>query len=99
MKKFELIRNTVEIPFIKKSTIKEGVTLANECDQYPEIIKSFSTMEEANEELKKYKSTIQELSSGGGKYYLVEEFYVEENTYDDDGDWLDGGNVWAFSKF
>ena len=33
MKKFEVIRNTVEIPFGKKSTIKEGVTLSNEGDQ------------------------------------------------------------------
>lgn len=55
-------------------------------------------MEEAKEELQKYKSSIRELSGGAGKYYLVEEYYVEENDYDEDGEWVNGGNALAFSK-
>jgi hypothetical protein len=34
----------------------------------------------------------------GKRYYLVTEYMVEENDYDDEGEWCGGGDDWAFSK-
>lgn len=97
MKKFEIRRNSIEVAWKNRKEIKEGITLTAD-DQYPEIVVSFDTLDEAKVELQKYKSSIRELSGGAGKYYLVEEYYIEENSYDEDGDWTEGGDVWEYSK-
>ena len=97
MKKFELRKNSIEVSWKNRKTIKEGITTTQD-DQYPEIVKSFDNLEDAKNELQKYKSNIRELSGGVGKYYLIEEYYIEENTYDKDGEWLEGGDIWEFSK-
>lgn len=55
-------------------------------------------MEDAKNELLNYKSNIRELSGNYGKYYLVEEYYIEENIYDEDGELLEGEGIWEFSK-
>ena len=97
MKKFELRENSIEVSWKNRKTIKEGITTTQD-DQSPEIIASFDSLEDAKNELQKYKSNIIELSGGAGKYYLVEEYYIEENIYDEDGEWLEGGDIWEFSK-
>ena len=97
MKKFELRKNSIEVSWKNRKTIKEGITTTQD-DQYPEIVKSFDNLEDAKNELQKYKSNIRELSGGAGKYYLIEEYYIEENTYDKDGEWLEGGDILEFSK-
>ena len=97
MKKIELRKNSIEVSWKNRKTIKEGITTTQD-DQYPEIVKSFDNLEDAKNELQKYKSNIRELSGGAGKYYLIEEYYIEENTYDKDGEWLEGGDIWEFSK-
>ena len=97
MKKFELRKNSIEVSLENRKTIKEGITTTQD-DQYPEIVTSFDSLEDAKNELKKYKSSIRELSGGAGKYYLVEEYYIEENTYNEEGEWLEGGDIWEFSK-
>ena len=97
MKKFELRKNSIEVSWKNRKTIKEGITTTQD-DQYPEIVSSFDNLEDAKNELQKYKSNIRELSGGAGKYYLIEEYYIEENTYDKDGEWLEGGDIWEFSK-
>ena len=97
MKKFELRKNSIEVSWKNRKTIKEGITTTQD-DQYPEIVSSFDNLEDAKNELQKYKSNIRELSGGAGKYYLIEEYYIEENTYDKDGEWLECGDIWEFSK-
>jgi hypothetical protein len=37
------------------------------------------------------------LSGSAGTYYLVTEYCVEENEYDEDGEWVSGGDVLEFS--
>jgi hypothetical protein len=64
--------------------------------QEPETIKSFDTLEDAKEELKKYQTSIRELNNGM-TYFLIEEYMVEENEYDEDGEWTAGGDVWAIT--
>lgn len=95
--KYEIRKNTREISYKKRAEIKEGCTL-DQFDQEPEIIKTFDDKDEALIELKSYKSDIRKLSGGAGSYYLITEYYVEENEYDEDGEWVSGGDVWAFSE-
>lgn len=92
MKKFELVSSRVEISHKCRLEIKEGCSHHNDPD--PEIIESFNTSEEALDALKGFKSSVRDF----GRYYLVEEYYVEESDYDEDGEWIDGGDVWGFSE-
>ena len=64
----------------------------------PELIGSFEDKEEALAELRKYESDIRTFRTAIGTMYLVTEFYVEENTYDDDGDFIEGGDIWDYSQ-
>lgn len=95
--KYEIRKNTREISYKDRKEIKEGCTL-DQFDQELEIIKVFDDKEKALEELKAYSSSISKFSGGAGAYYLVTEYYVEENEYDEDGDRVSGGDVWEFSK-
>lgn len=97
MLKYELRKNTREIRYRDRKEIKEGCTL-NQDDQYPEIISSFDSKEEALESLKGYKTKIIDYSLATGTYYSVTEYYVEENEYDEEGKWLGGGGIYEFSK-
>lgn len=96
MKRYEIKKNIAEIR--KKSEIKIGVTLAQDF-QEPEVLESFDTKEEALEALKEYKSSYERMDGYHAPYYIVEEVYVEENVYDEDGDWIDGGDVWRVADF
>ena len=94
---FEVRKNSIEISYKNRMEITEGCTV-NQDDKESEIIKQFDKKDDALIELQNYKTEIKELSGGSGKYYLVTEYYVEENTYDEDGEWESGGDVWEFSK-
>lgn len=94
---YELKKNTREISYEKKKDIKKGCTLEQN-DQNPQIIEPFEDKEQALKILKSYKSDICKMSGGAGSYYLVTEYYVEENEYDEDGEWISGGNIWGFSE-
>ena len=54
-------------------------------------------MEEAQEELKKLKTDIKE-NHYNTTFYTVTEYYIEENEYDEDGDWVTGGDIYDFSE-
>lgn len=98
VRKFEIMENSIEVPGNKRGEIKEGISLTSN-DQYPKLILSFDSLTDAKAELQKYKSTITELCGSAGKYYLVKEYYIEENLYDEYGEWIEGGGVHEFSKF
>lgn len=97
MKKYELMKKDIEINWRDKDKIVEGCTMEQgDCD--PELIKSFDNKDEALEKLKNYKSDIRELKGNLGTYFEVTEYYIVENTYDEDGDFVEGGDVWEFSQ-
>ena len=98
MKKIELRKASIEIPYRDRKEIKEGVTLLRD-NPVSELIESFNENEEdkAKKRLNEYKTSISELS-GAGTYYLVEEYYLEENEYDEDGEWISGGEISDYSK-
>lgn len=95
--KYEIKKNEININYKNRATIKAGCTLCQN-DQDPEIIEPYENKEEALDALKSYRTSIDEFNSTNGTYYTVTEYYVEENTYDEDGTWINGGNVWAFSE-
>ena len=93
MKKFEIVKNTIEV---KKGTeYRQGITQNVELnrDQYPEILESFSTLEEAKTALKNYTSEVEDYST----YLMITEYFIQENQYDEDGDWEAGGDVWEYA--
>lgn len=92
---FELKKNTVEV---KPNDLKEGCAAVDDMNADPEIIKSFDNKEEALEELKKYKTEVHKFPSPIGSMYSVTEYYIQEVEYDEDGDWISGGDVWEISK-
>jgi hypothetical protein len=94
MKKFEIVMRRAEISWKNRKSIKEGCTTEGE----PELIKSFDTLEEAKEELRKFQTSIRKLSNGSLSYFEIEEYMVEENDYDEDGEWESGGDLWEITK-
>lgn len=97
--KYELRKRSVEILYKNRNDIVEGVTSAyDECDS--ELVKTFDELElnAAKNELNEYKTNIRELCGNVGTYYLVEEYYIEENGYNEDGELVTGGDIVEFSK-
>ena len=92
-KKFDLLKNTISISYKNEKKIAPGCTLDQDWAD-PEKVKSFDNKEDAPSELKNYESEIR-YSSG---YYHVTEYYVEEYECDEDGEFIEGGDIWDFSQ-
>lgn len=91
MKKFEIKKTNAELK--KVNEIRQGASVDQ--DGYDaELIASFDTADEAKEELKKYSTKVDEMSG----YYSMTEYYIEESEYDEDGDWVNGGDILEFSE-
>lgn len=97
MKRFDLMKSTREIMFKERFEIKEGCTF-DQNNMYPIIIKVFETKKDALDMLKSYKTDIRELNCSAGTYFEVNEYYVEENEYDDDGEFVKSDGVLEFSS-
>lgn len=93
MKKFEVKKNIIEVPYKNRKEIRPGVTLS-EKDQNPEIIISIDSLEEARKQLEKYKSSICKM----GSVFQITEYYIEENEYGEEHEWIGGGDIWNFSE-
>lgn len=93
-KVFELKRDTRELSWKERTDIKEGCTVY--C-QDPDTVKRFTNLAEAMEELAKYETKICKLSGTCGVYFLIEEYYVEESVYNEDDEWIEGGDIHGFS--
>lgn len=93
---YELRRADCEIRYNHAIKIEDGIT-QRQNDIYSDLIKSFTSVEEALEELKNYKSSVSHYKGFGNlSYFEIEEYYIEE--YDDDGEWVAGGDIWGFSQ-
>ena len=93
MRKYELKKADIEIKYRDRKNICPGCT-QNQEELDSEIIATFTDKKTALEELEKYSSSIREMSG----YFLVEEYYVEENEYDESNEWIGGGDIWEFSE-
>lgn len=84
MKKFEIKKNIIEVP--AGTSYYPGITIAADW-QDPELIACFDTLDEALKELEKYKSHCSMHSGGCIKYMQITEYYIEQNQYDNNGEW------------
>lgn len=98
MIKYEIYFNSIEIGYKSRRTIKAGVSIEVAFNLEPELVASFDNLEDAQAELNSRDTTITELSGNAGTYYLVEEFYLAENEYDEDGDFNQQISIYDFSK-
>lgn len=81
---YKLMKDDIEVK--KISEIKEGCTL-NQHSHAPEVIGEYEDKDIALDELKKYKSSINQV----GHVYNFIEYYIQEEN--------DGGfDIWEFSK-
>lgn len=98
MIKYEVYFNSIEIGYKSRRTIKAGVSIEVAFNLEPELVASFDNLEDAQAELNSKDTTITDLSGNAGTYYLVEEFYLAENEYDEDGDFVQQIAIHDFSK-
>lgn len=94
--RYEIKLNRMEVPYEDRDKIESGMTIGAFPDT--QIIDSFQELSDALENLKDKKSSITLLTNSGSKYFLVEEYCIEENKYDVDGEWLGGGDIHAYSS-
>ena len=88
MKEWNIYKATREIKERDISEIVQGCTFF--CDGVSEeLIKSCDTLEEAREVLKKYKTDI----TAYGGCYLVTEYCVLPEIYDEDGETVESGDI------
>lgn len=88
MKKWNIYKATREIKERDISEIVQGCTFF--CDDvFSELVKSCDTLEEAREALGKYKTDITHYDG----YYLVTEYCVLPEIYDEDGEIVESGDA------
>lgn len=101
MKKFEIRSVCAEVAIKDKDMIKPGIAREYNINKYgngdTDLIASYDTLEEARKDLAKRKSSVYLSSSFSSKYYMVEEYFIEENEYSEDGEITIGGDIWDFS--
>lgn len=96
MIKYELKSETVQLK--DKKDIHEGCSLEQEWMD-PELIRSFDEKDKALEELKKYSTVVEKTRPFAGRaFYEVKEYFVEEVEYNEEGDIVNSGNIWEYSR-
>lgn len=83
MRKYDLVKRTMEFNRKNRREIKEGCTAL---DSSLEYLKTFDALEEAKKELAKRKTSVSKLEDHGMTFYHVEEYVIEENEYEYDED-------------
>lgn len=94
MIKYELRRCNEEISYKNKMSI-EGLCWSFETET--DLIKSFDNKEDALKELEKYEADLSLQSNGNYKYFTVEQYFVIEAEYDEDDEWIAGGDIWGWT--
>ena len=92
MRKFEINKREIEIPFKDRFKIKKDITFSYDSVNSEKVV-SFDTLEEAKQALKEYESTVYDYP----KYYFITEYVIEEYEYDEDGD-SEYKDTWATSE-
>lgn len=97
MKKFEIVECTEEWRFWKFNDAKNYNAGDSADTGERRILGSFDTKEEALEALKGYKNSYYYCGCNRPPYVDVEEYFVEENNYDEDGEFDYGGDIWEMA--
>ncbi len=97
MEKYNIYKAEKEIKSRNTCDIVESCTVSGD-DIFSELIKTCDTLEEAREALKKYKTDITYYSGNVGGYFLIVEYYILPETYDEDGEIIESGDIQEFTK-
>lgn len=92
MKKVYELKNA-HIELKRKEDIYKGITTDQDWFE-PTLIATFDDKEEALSELSINTSYIRR---GTRNLVIFEEYYVEEAIYDEEGDWIGGGDILDYS--
>ena len=90
MKFYEVRKNTIEV---KHPTDYYPLITLNQETQEPEIIMPYNNLKSAEKCLNLYNTTIDKMNN----FYLITEYYIEENKYNNEGEWVTGGDIYAVS--
>ena len=86
MKKYEVKTVSVET-----KDGKDAINVfLNQTNQDTYLLKSFDNLEDA----RAFYATVDSSVRYMGRYYLHECKMIEENEYDEDGEWINGGEWW-----
>lgn len=77
--------------------IVEGCTVSGD-DIFSELVKSCDTLEKAREALKRYKTDITYYAGNVEDYYLITEYYILPEIYDEDGEIIESGDIEEITK-
>ena len=47
--------------------------------------------------MSKLEGKVEYIQGSPFNFYNVEQYYIEENDYDEDGDWVSGGDLWEWT--
>ena len=83
MKKYDIVKRPVLFGYKERNEIRKNCTSFCEDEEF---IKSFDTLEEATKEFGKYKTEINTYPGKHGEIYEVIEYAIQENLYDEDGE-------------
>lgn len=83
MRKYDLVKRTMEFSRRGRREVKQGCTAL---DPDPEYIKTFDDLEEAKKELAKRKTSVSKFENHNMTFYSVEEYVIEENEFKFDED-------------
>lgn len=91
--KYEIVKSTFE----HKDKYYEGIT-RGDFDLDDEILKSFGALGEAKEALKEYECSCVKCEGIAGKFYKSEEYALQENIYNESGEYIDGGDILEYAQ-
>ena len=97
MTKYELKSAHVEINLHRKTSLTAEEIFGyhfNQFDQSGRLLGSFGTLEEAKAAFEKEKEHCITRSLGH-KLVSADVLMIEENEYDEDGEWVSGGDCWT----
>lgn len=94
-KQFEVRRDSREFYYKNRKKIEGFCVQTNDND--PEIISTFDTLDEAKALLSTLESSVVYYEGSPFNFYRVEQYYIEENEYDEDGEWVSGGDIWEWT--
>lgn len=94
---YEIMKASREIKLKNKKEIVEGCTTKVDDLNVKPTNERFDTEQEAMDFLARMKSEVRFYESTI-PYYEVTEYFVEQNTYDEDDTWVSGGDICGYSK-
>lgn len=106
MKKFEIKTDSFQIPFGKGKESIHAMTAAEVFSTYfgsvdndPKSHGIYDSLDDARKAFKRFENYGSTYPEAGNVFWLLrgDLAWIEENEYDEDGEFISGGDVWEYS--